>query len=1160
MSFPPNSRSIRRQTPVTPADEFLMRGRLPFVGRERELAKLLAFWRETPNSDELRVCLLSGEAGIGKSRLIKELIPRIEAEGGALIHTRVYPESSFSLFSAIPSAIEVSRSARNVLSGGIQGELSAVMAALRRLARLRATIVIIEDFHLLGDHARRELSLLLGGLREERLSVLVAARPAELEDRSSLENYLTAEVALEGLDNAELHELWGTLFGGTPTDAVMAVLRDELGGNPLATRSALRGMLRLLDAKPGGWSRSAVNLDVEVHGYLRKSAVNAIEGFICDLSRADLHAAGQIACLGEVFARETALAMSCGDEEPLRRLIEQGIIATATNPPAPLPRRVLEYTPDDYPAGAYPALSFVHSLVHRRMLASAEVDVGRLLSMIATDLPIFSYLPFRLIETDSAELVCNSDDVFSACDRSLQATIEAGQRGTPNERMESLRSHQRFIWCFHNAMAPEQTHRLRMNELAAELLVLDFDNHSDLKSFFPIVEELLELTSRESTNGQGEMRLLALIWQCLLDQRCHNRYPEEGLAGISMFVRNTPTLEASTPYWFFLLAHVSLMRLRADPLAQTAEKLAEDTLNRILTSSLPDGIKNRAWQTISPVLIEVLVNDEDLERRIELAHTLLSSPSLTDLNRMRINVKLCVLLYNLGYLEEATRIRVLVIKRMMENGMALQTVWHSAGEVCSRALLGLDPDMLESETADIIRSMPAGSASAGIRVIDAMVLESAILCGARNHARRIFERSSDDLYFRRRTDLCSVVTISNGIEDLRALYREQVSLVPGVDGDSPVVSWILERQSVDIEEVSKELAEWISDDTRAISYIRFAYAGIDLVELMSALPAYSTLTASFAPIIRSALLKWLEWMSEPRRSLFVLMTALLDRYGHYLSPTERMQWANCTEKIRLVLAKRARAEMPTRSVRITMLGTITIQTPGVELQRLRGARSQALLATLVADRMLDTPLQLKELWHIVTGSDHPDKARIVTNTTIHRLREFLGHEAIITTTTASGRPSRETPRLNMDLVEVDLIEADRLLATAMEATRSRALMRAVPALQKALEIIGSEVPFPGLYDEFFEAARTDFECRLRSAVVDVSRALLREQDADGAGMILRHAFDAMPDDEGIGDLLGETLVLLNSVTDSERVKMRVKREVLEFKSEVQRDMRSDQAS
>ena len=54
-------------------------GLTPFVGREEEIALLLRRWRQVSDGDG-QVVLLSGEPGIGKSRLVRELRARLEDE------------------------------------------------------------------------------------------------------------------------------------------------------------------------------------------------------------------------------------------------------------------------------------------------------------------------------------------------------------------------------------------------------------------------------------------------------------------------------------------------------------------------------------------------------------------------------------------------------------------------------------------------------------------------------------------------------------------------------------------------------------------------------------------------------------------------------------------------------------------------------------------------------------------------------------------------------------------------------------------------------------------------------------------------------------------------------------------------------------------------
>ena len=77
-------RVLRRERRCVSRFEALRSGLTPLVGRDEEIELLLRRW-EQAKSGEGRVVLISGEPGIGKSRLTAALSERIEAEP----HTRL---------------------------------------------------------------------------------------------------------------------------------------------------------------------------------------------------------------------------------------------------------------------------------------------------------------------------------------------------------------------------------------------------------------------------------------------------------------------------------------------------------------------------------------------------------------------------------------------------------------------------------------------------------------------------------------------------------------------------------------------------------------------------------------------------------------------------------------------------------------------------------------------------------------------------------------------------------------------------------------------------------------------------------------------------------------------------------------------------------------
>jgi hypothetical protein len=307
----------------------LKRGELPFVGRDREFERIVGFWRETLESATLRALAVVGEAGIGKSTLLQRSATQIEAAGGLVVQSKLLPDSTTALLATLAVALDAPAS-RTLLREQPQPTISSVAGALRRLARLRPTLLVIEDTHLLNDDTTRDLSLLLDALADETLSIVCATRPIDNRARASLQRYVVDEVALGGLDESDLAAMWSALGDGAhATEAGRSLARTTLG-NPLAVRVAVCSAA----------SRSDVtHLFAAVELGARQSVGLLTDGMMLGLHADDIDTASRLAALGEAFSPMAARAL-LGDREPmLARLRDHGIIAHETVRTAPLHER-----------------------------------------------------------------------------------------------------------------------------------------------------------------------------------------------------------------------------------------------------------------------------------------------------------------------------------------------------------------------------------------------------------------------------------------------------------------------------------------------------------------------------------------------------------------------------------------------------------------------------------------------------------------------------------------------------------------------------------------------------------------------------------------------------------------------------------------------------
>lgn len=183
---------------------------LPFRGRERELNQLLAAWDRAARGQGT-LAMIGGEAGVGKTRLVNELMLRAEAQGGRVFvgttspgEVQVYESLVEALRSALPlilgllrdphvlgnlSALLPELSVRSDVT--IPPEASAgtnltrlidsVIATVGVLARGRPLLLVLEDLHWAGaatmnllEHLVRRLAtssvLVVGTYREEEVA------------------------------------------------------------------------------------------------------------------------------------------------------------------------------------------------------------------------------------------------------------------------------------------------------------------------------------------------------------------------------------------------------------------------------------------------------------------------------------------------------------------------------------------------------------------------------------------------------------------------------------------------------------------------------------------------------------------------------------------------------------------------------------------------------------------------------------------------------------------------------------------------------------------------------------------------------------------------------------------------------------------------------
>jgi DNA-binding SARP family transcriptional activator len=255
----------------------------PFVGRAEQRAALVAAWREAA-SGRAGLVLVTGEAGIGKTRLVEELSAWCARQGAATVHAGSYAAEdrpAYAPFMAWLRAGPVRRATARLdperaaalsalvpeLHGQVQGgaadapvlpdddrRLRLWDAVSEALLAVGAPLLLVADDVQWADPATLQLlHYVLRTAPEARLLVVATARDDELDVEGPLRDLVhsmrrldrLSEIGLDRLSAADTATLAARLVGHPLPAPDVARLCRETEGNPLFVVEAVRAGLPL---------------------------------------------------------------------------------------------------------------------------------------------------------------------------------------------------------------------------------------------------------------------------------------------------------------------------------------------------------------------------------------------------------------------------------------------------------------------------------------------------------------------------------------------------------------------------------------------------------------------------------------------------------------------------------------------------------------------------------------------------------------------------------------------------------------------------------------------------------------------------------------------------------------------------------------------------
>ena len=233
----------------------------PLVGRERELDALKRIYDEAVEAPACRLVTVTGDAGIGKSRLAHELLTAVSPKASVL-RGRCLPYGDGITFWPVIEILEAAAAPEDLsalVSGGATGSIQETFLAVRRwleqLAAERPVVVVFDDIQWAEDAFLDLVQYLASFVAARPLLVVCLARPELLDARPDW-TQVGESIRLERLAAGPSETMVANLLGSEAMPAEVAErIVAAAAGNPLFIEEMLRMLVDsgVIARRDGGW-------------------------------------------------------------------------------------------------------------------------------------------------------------------------------------------------------------------------------------------------------------------------------------------------------------------------------------------------------------------------------------------------------------------------------------------------------------------------------------------------------------------------------------------------------------------------------------------------------------------------------------------------------------------------------------------------------------------------------------------------------------------------------------------------------------------------------------------------------------------------------------------------------------------------------------------
>ena len=326
-----------------------------FVGREAEMQRLIRLLESTMESGPYLVSVV-GEAGVGKSTLVRRLMSEVRLRAGSLASGRCVEADAkppYAPWAEVIAGIhqlgvvgaqewrELSRlvpalgAGSPETSGNKYTLFDEIVQYLRLAAAARPIVILLDDMQWSDSASWDVLEHVMGQLEHERMIICLTMRAEDIRDESLerrnrlLRDERFNEIELPRLTEAEVRQWLANVFGGEASRELLAYLHRYSEGNPLLATQLLR---MLLDDGAVRYEHKRWALRSERDGDLPAALTGLMDRRLERLSANTRRILNTAAVIGRVFDVDLAMAAGAGPEDEVLDALDEGIAHAVIEP------------------------------------------------------------------------------------------------------------------------------------------------------------------------------------------------------------------------------------------------------------------------------------------------------------------------------------------------------------------------------------------------------------------------------------------------------------------------------------------------------------------------------------------------------------------------------------------------------------------------------------------------------------------------------------------------------------------------------------------------------------------------------------------------------------------------------------------------------------